>query len=79
MFLTWTRELLDTDAYFKVYTSMDISSGAASVPLCRYFLRYLAGLRISCSIFTGSLVGTPDVVLLCIVYMLPALYRPAVC
>ena len=44
-------------------------------------LRYVAGLRISCSIFAGPLVGTPDVVSLCIVYkyMLPALCRPAVC
>ena len=70
----------ETDyAYFAVYTSMYISSGAASVPLCRSFLRCVAALRINCSIFTRPLVGTPDVVLFCIVYMLPALYRPAVC
>ena len=41
-------------------------------------LRYVAGLQISCCIFAGPLVGTPDVMSLCIVNMLPALYRPAV-
>ena len=41
-------------------------------------LGYVAGLRISCCIFAGPLVGTPDVMSLYIVNMLPALCRPAV-